>query len=304
MTTSEEQGTAHTPPLTISRFMLGSAITSAIAFGAIGGMIVLFMADAFFDVGEDPAVHQEVQQVDARVAALEAKLRENNPQTQNNDFVTKEIQSLKDTYAMTVAETQALKAEVAKAYQSSGADERLAQAMIGLTQIKNASDHDYSLRPGIETLQKAFPTGSVHDKLEELKTLTEEKLPSKKELLSDLDAYRHQSENPNTVPATTDPQAQKDLTWKDRATIAFKQVVDIRPTAEVADNETLQQIRQAVAGSNFKLAHALSDKLPAGPETQILRAKLAIRAKAQSSVNTIINSVSSALGQGPRGSLY
>lgn len=290
MLTDEELPPA--PRLKLSRMFLGGLMAWSLFFGAIGGLAILMMADAFFDIPhedhrrelKDPnKVEEQVASVHERVTLLERQ--------------TQQLKALQRDVARQVGETNAqVGTQISQQLEQQlqrieGQDDtRLAKIVVGLTQLKTAYDGETSLQDGINTLKQAVDDVQLQQLLDDLGRLTENGFPSRENILQDLQAYKEAKRKEND-----DPRRNPELGWRDRARQAAGQLVRVTPAEDVTRKNTVSRVEQAVLSGNFALADRYAADLPQSPSSQIVTAKIRLRLQAQALVQRIANQISATI---------
>lgn len=265
------------PRFKVSRWLLSGLMAWSLFFGAIGGLAILLMADAFFDIPyqnehrelpDNNQVEEQVTAVDQRVTALERQTRQ-----------------------LKVAQS-----EVANVVRQP--DTQLAKILIGMTQLKTAYDSDASLQSGIDTLKQSIKDVHLQAMLSELSALTQNNFPTKEKIILDLNNLKSAEQK------KANPRNNPELGWQERATEAISQWVSVTPTSEITDGKLINQLEQAVTSGNFALANKYAEQLPKNQASENVSVQLKARLKAQSLVQNIIGQVSNAVGQATQGSIY
>lgn len=278
MLTDEELPPA--PRFKLSKWLLSGLMAWALFFGAIGGLAMLMMADAFFNIPheqhpreliENNQVEQQVVAVDQRVAALERQ--------------TKQL--------------RAAQAEVfTEIKNDQQPDTQLAKVLIGLTQLKTAYDSDASMQPGIDTLKQSVKDAGLQKALDDLSVMIQNDFPTKEKIIADLHDVKSSGQPENN------PRQNPDLSWRERAKQAMGQWVRVTPTSEIASSKTLSITERAIASGDFKMAEKYVAQLPKNPSTEIVSAQLKTRIRVQGMVQNIIGQIGGAIGKSTRGSIY
>lgn len=266
------------PRFRVTKWLFSGLMAWSLFFGAIGGLAILMMADAFFDFKPGPAEHRELiedNRVEEQVLAANRRISELEHQT-------RQIQ-------------REQRATESKAQP----DAKLARVLIGLTQLKTAYDNDKSLQGGIDTLATTIENAEIDRTLADLSALTANNFPSKEQILNDLDALKAPNKKQNSPN-----QAAPELTWKERASQAMGQLVSVTPTKDIADKQVVARIEQAVAIGDFGLADKIAATLPDSPSVQLVRTRIKIRNQAQYLIQKTVGQISSAIGAPEKGSLY
>lgn len=307
--------TSSVPALTIRRWLLNTIVTFSAVGGALIGLAILFLAEGFFDIGQDPAISTEQEIVDTkmihqRLVALEEQLQINAAKENNTTPIeeTQKIAEASKEHAQRVNDLEQ------QAYEKTLKENYMARLMVGLTQLKNAYESDTSLENGIHALQETVKDTSVQDTLAQLDTIAKEKLPSRQEILTYIHSLQdgmtaqdnHTAQN---APAATPAEGNSIDAWKSRAQNMLGQFVQVRPTQDVqqekAFDKTLNRIAQAVQGKDYSLAAELGKQLPSNPKTDVLVLKLNARAKAQNLVHSVVSGVTNSVSNpNSRGALY
>ena len=270
------------PRLKISKWLLSGLMAWSLFFGAIGGLAILMMGDAFFDVTHQEEAKRELvldnDRVEAQVVAVDQRVTALERQTKQ----------LKD-----------IQVEIASEQQP---DTQLAKILIGLTQLKTAYDTDTSLQAGIETLRHSVNDTGLQASLDELSALTQNNFPTKDKIISDLRKLN------TTDKPVNNPRQNPELSWRDRAKQTVGQWVTVSDSSNVAKGHTVTRIEQAVAGGNYKLAQSYVRELPKTPAAESLASQINLRLKAQTIVQNIIGQIGRTLSQAKlqteKGSLY
>jgi len=274
-----------TPKFSISRWLLSMIISVSVIGGAITATGVLFLAQGFFDTGRDPVIHEEKSTVPDAEFDRRLRLLEQRAQQTQSPAAPQNAQAITD-----------LQNKVEKLQNTPSQDTRMAQIVVGLTELKNEA----SLQQGISTLKQAVKDTLVQQDLNDLSALLQD-TPSKDALLNQIQDVQKSFNQPAAAPVQT------DMNWKSRAQQAMTHFVKIEKTDTLnqkkTNNDTLDRMQQAVSYENYPLAAQLADRLPKDPATQALALKLQAKMKVQQLVQKTISAVGTTLGQ-KEGSLY
>ena len=274
MFTDEELPPA--PRFRLSKWLLSGLMAWSLFFGAIGGLAILMLGDAFFNVEhktehrelvETNQVEQQVVAVDQRVTALERQ-------------------------------TKQLRAEQIEVANEQQPDTQLAKILIGLTQLKTAYDSDVSMQAGIDTLKQSIGDTGLQKSLDELGTLTRDNFPTREKLIADLHALKSSDKPENN------PRNNPELGWRERAKAAMGQWVRVTPNNQIASDKTVSRLEQAITSGDFKLADKYAAELPKSPASDTLSSQIKLRVRAQSMVHNIIGQIGNAIGSVNQRKLY
>lgn len=282
MTENNEQ---HFRPFSVSRWMLGGVVTTALICGGIGAVGALFFADGFVKMDHDPAIPaQEIASVTARMDALETRVAQ-VPAPQDVTELKQKVDALAAAPAPAPQMTQA---------QITG--NQAGTILLALTQIKNAYEGDQSMAPGIALLQQSVSDAQMQETLQGLATLATNQFPTKQRLLEQAQAAL-QTGAKTTVAAVP-------TTWKERLSALAGKFVSVEPTATVDQQNVGAQLLQALSADNLPVAQELIKALPATPAVASLGAGIETRIKARRLMNNLLNGATKLLGTGTKGALY
>lgn len=325
-------------PLTIRHWFLQTSLTTIFVCAILFGMMVLFLPDGIIGTGHDPAIseHQEyrdTQALHARLTALEQQLQQNQavPQTQNTavsatpDLVATDTVSHAEKLERTTQAAQEYEDRIREMQEQAAQDNQVSRMIFGIMQLKNAYLNDGSLQDGITVLKDSIKDENLQDKLAQLDTIIKDHMPTRQELLLQIQAlkesniaeYAHIAQQPQ-APEQNQTQ-QTDTTnnatgniasdWtnalKSRASALVNEFVTVRPTANVQQASLLDRMAMAVQSADYATAAKLAETLPENPKTKILLLKLQTRAKAQNLVHGVVSGVTNMVSNpNSRGALY
>lgn len=283
------------PKFRIRRWVIASVVSTSLFCGAFSAVAVLFLADRFFDVGQNPAVQEQPTasydpEFDQRLRALE-------------ENATRLQQAAAQQQAAPIEQNTMPQHDVAVAAKTE--DNTATRIMIGLTQLKNAYENDAPLTQGINTLKEAVTDDASRQALDDLERAAAENPPSDDAIRQQIQAV-HDELQP---PAANTPVADGD--WKARASGMLHRFVTVQDTADLQQKktatDTLERISQAVSIDQYAQAADMAANLPETAQTKILLVQLQTRMKIQQLVKKAVTTVDGTLGQltgKPRGALY
>ena len=293
-------------PLTLSGFLFGSIMTGALVCGGIGALAVLFLADGVIDIGPDPAipsaeaqaeVRQELAKANARLQELEKIAQAQKAQKENPAPAAPEnLQELQQTVDANAERTEQLQEKVETLSNGKQEEGKAAQIALGLTQLKTAYENDLPMAAGIDTLKNAIPTESLQKSLDELKDVTTQNFPTKKELLADIAAMKA-----SLAPTPVDPGK---LTWEQRAKYEMGKFVQIQPKQVAAQRSLLNQTEDYIRNNDFTAALEAAKQFPENAQQQIFYKKISLRLSAQNAIHKVITDVTQKIGVNGGGKLY
>lgn len=275
-------------PFTLSRWLCGGILSAALVAGAFGGLAVLFLGDGLFDVGDDPAIPAEIQQVDARITALEERIAKLPAKPANTKQLREDVASLNE-------KVETLASTAATEQQNQGT---AASVVLALTQIKNAYDSGQSMLPGIQLLKQSGISPALQSKLDELAQLAATQFPSKADLVAEAqNLFRPAS------PASATPYTGTSFTERLKGLAA--RFVTVQPTSAITQQTTAQSLLQALANDDLPVANNMIAQLPASPALQSLAIKIQTRLRGQKIIQELITGVTQLVQPATgKGSLY
>lgn len=285
------------PRLSISRWLLGVIITTALVGGGIAAVGLLFVADVAFDVGKDPVVAE--QQDNVQDAEFERRLRLLELQVKQNRLADEGDAGPEPKKV----EPQAGRNDTGGSNASDAGTGLATQVLLGLNQLKTAYENDFSLQQGIDSLRHSVEDKSVQEKLQELDAVTSDKAyVTRERILVQLNAW----EQDIMQPAADDQEkvAEQDQTqqgWRAHAGEFLGKFVTVEHTADVQRRKntlaTLDKMQQAVAMDNMGLALQLLDSLPEDAHSTTLKMQLQARLKARELVQKTSLAINEALNK-------
>ncbi len=266
-----------TKPFPSLRWLISGTITLSLICGGIGAVGVLFFADGIFHVGKDPALSQEqVQRFESRMTALEHRAPETaapDPALQNS---LAELQQKVDAMS-------------AQANQS-----KMGQVVLALTQIKDAYDHDQSMRPGLELLQKTVTNKDVLTSVDHLSQLLNDSFPTKAGLVAEAQTLL-------ATPPRAANLSQESGGLLGQAKAFLGQFVQVELLQGGASYDNGPRLVQALSQDDLPTARSLASQLPVSPAVQHLLSAIEMRIRAQGLVQNLISSVTQIVGSNGEG---
>lgn len=288
------------PPFQFGRWLLGVAVTAAVIGGMIGAVTILFLPEGIIDIGPGPSpkqLHSELPEklnaVDRRIAQLEQEIKQKQaeqPASAKDD--SEELQALRTELEETASDTRILKEQLTTMQSGTAQESRLDRILIGLTQLRTAQENGEPLQPAIDTL-RGVVDDEVIKTLDILNDLAHKTLPSKEKLLEEIRKMRSEYQ------VTTESDLNnRDLSWRERAYVAFNRFVIIQPSKMVDTKNTLEQLETAVTLDNYPLAAQLIAKLPQGPAMERLKSMVDVRLQTERLTRRATLQISRHLGTG------